>query len=408
MAEALPAAAVAATPWRLTRAQAVAVAIGAALFLAATWVDLLIGPPQLNTDPFFPLADAFLHGHLYLSGGPYTWLEEIPRPGGGGYFIPFPPVPAVLLMPVVAVIGPVGDTNVAAAIGGALSAVLMFACLGRVGVATAPRAVLSFAFAFGSELIWAAGVGGTHLFAQIVGETFLLGALLAALTGRSPFLAGFLLALGAGARLPVGLALPVFLYLYRGQRFAWSKLIAGALPIALGVALYNDARFGSPFEFGYGLIQSADGESVLSESWYRDGIVSLSYLPRGLYSLLLRTFELRDDAPWLVPTWAGQSVLITMPGLLWILQSAWKDPFVRVLAATSALVLVPDLIHGNQGFAQFGYRFILDALPLLWLMLGLVVARRGLGRGLAVALGAGVAVFAYGFWAIYGLDIVTP
>jgi hypothetical protein len=405
--DALPTATLEARAWRLSRAQAAVIAIGAVLFVGSTWVYLLLGPAQVNTDPFFPLADAFLHGRLHLTGGPYTWLEEIPRPGGG-YYIPFPPVPAVLLMPVVAVIGAVGDTNVAAAIGGGLCVILMFACLGRLKLALVPHTVLALAFAFGSELTWAAGVGGTHLFAQVVGETFLLGALLVALNGRSAYVAGLLLALGAGARLPIGLALPVFLYLYRGQRFAWSKLLLGALPIALGVALYNDARFGSPFEFGYGLIQSADGTSVLTEPWYGDGIVSLSYLPRGLYSLLLRTFEFRDDAPWLVPTWAGQSVVVTMPGLLWLVRSAWRDPFVRVLGATSALVLVPDLIHGNQGFAQFGYRFILDALPLLWLMLGLVVARRGLGVWLPLALAAGIAVFAYGFWAIYGLQIVTP
>jgi len=36
-----------------------------------------------------------------------------------------------------------------------------------------------------------------------------------------------------------------------------------------------------------------------------------------------------------------------------------------------ALVMLPNLMHGNPGFQQVGYRFILDALPVLWLMLGL-------------------------------------
>jgi hypothetical protein len=45
---------------------------------------------------------------------------------------------------------------------------------------------------------------------------------------------------------------------------------------------------------------------------------------------------------------------------------------------------------------------------LLWLLLGLVVVRTGLTRWLTVALVAGCAVFAYGFWAIDTLRIVTP
>jgi hypothetical protein len=62
-----------------------------------------------------------------------------------------------------------------------------------------------------------------------------------------------------------------------------------------------------------------------------------------------------------------------------------------VAAVSAVLVLVPDLLHGNPGFAQVGYRFILDALPLLWLLLGLAF-RTGMSRAAAVALSAGVIV----------------
>jgi hypothetical protein len=392
---------------RLARDRALLAGLGVLLVLVPTFVYLQIGPTQQGTDAFFPLADALLHGRAHLVGGPYTWIEVVPRPGGGWY-IPYPPVPAVLLLPIAAFSGQSGDTAILAAVLGGISTVLMFACLGRLGVPLVARTALAVAYAFGSELMWAAGVGGTHLYAQVLGETFLLGALLVALNGRWPLLAGLLLGLGAGCRLPIGLALPVLLYLYRGRRFAWTGLLAGVLPVALAVALYNDARFGSPFELGYGLITSLDGQSVLSENWYTNGIVSVGYLPRGLYSMLLRTFAFQDDFPWLVPTWAGQSILVTMPALLWILRSAWRNPFVQVLAATSVLILLPDLFHGNPGYAQFGYRFILDALPLLWLLLGLVVVRTGLTRWLTVALVAGCAVFAYGFWAIDTLQIATP
>ena len=394
--------------WTLTRDHAVIAVIGVLLFLGSTLVYLLIGPTQEGTDAFFPLADAFLHGRLHLVGGPYTWIEVVPRPGGDGWYIPYPPIPAVMVLPIAYFSGQSGDTAILSALLGGLSTVLVFACLGRIGVPLVARTALALAYAFGTEIMWAAGVGGTHLYAQILGQTFLLAAILVALSRRWPLLAGLLLGLGAGSRLPIGLALPVLLWLYRDRRFGWGAVLLGIAPVAICVALYNDARFGSPFEFGYALIRSLDGQSVLDESWYTNGIVSPAYLPRGLYSMFLRTFEYRDQLPWLVPTWAGQSILVTTPALLWILRSAWRDPFVRVLAATSVLVMIPDLLHGNPGYAQFGYRFILDALPLLWLLLGLVVARTGLTRWLTVALAVGCAVFAYGFWAIDTLQIVTP
>ena len=59
-----------------------------------------------------------------------------------------------------------------------------------------------------------------------------------------------------------------------------------------------------------------------------------------------------------------------------------------VTAITAALVILPDLAHGNPGFAQVGYRFIVDALPLLWILLA-ITFRDGLTRAAGVALAFG-------------------
>ena len=51
------------------------------------------------------LADAFLHGRLYLLDNP-SWLNElIPNPSGVGYYVVYPPLPAVLMVPFVAIFG---------------------------------------------------------------------------------------------------------------------------------------------------------------------------------------------------------------------------------------------------------------------------------------------------------------
>ena len=53
--------------------------------------------------------------------------------------------------------------------------------------------------------------------------------------------------------------------------------------------------------------------------------------------------------------------------------------------------MVPNLAHGNPGFAQVGYRFIVDALPLLWVLLA-IAFRDGLTRAATAALAFGSAV----------------
>src|SRR4029077_6279297 len=130
--------------------------------------------------------DALLHGRAHLVGGPYTWIEVVPRPQGDGWYIPYPPIPAVVLLPIAFFSGQSGDTAILTALLGGLSTVLVFACLGRIGVPLVARSGLAVAYAFGTEVMWAAGVGGTHLYAQILGETFLLAALLVALHGKWP------------------------------------------------------------------------------------------------------------------------------------------------------------------------------------------------------------------------------
>jgi hypothetical protein len=76
------------------------------------------------------------------------------------------------------------------------------------------------------------------------------------------------------------------------------------------------------------------------------------------------------------------------------------------LAMLSALlVLLPDITHGSWGFAQFGYRFILDAVPILMLLLGWAYRDR-LSGPLVAAVVLGVAVHAYGIYAINVLEFV--
>ena len=383
---------------------------GIGISLLALVAYLLTGPTGSGSDSFVPLADAFLHGRLSIATD-RSWLELVPRPDGSQYS-PFPPVPALLILPVVALMGtqaPSGElsSNLSCAVVGAINVGLVYLLLRRIEVAYAPRLVLTVGFAFTTNW-WVAGMAGTHLFAQVVAVFFLLLALYLGLRRQWPVLAGLALALAAGSRLPTGLALPLLAALYLPVGSGWRPtrahlyLLAGLALPAIALAAYNLARFGSPFDFGYAYIPSGSSGLVTDEPWFRYGLVSPLYIPRHLYAIFLQSFDWSDAAPFLIPSFTGLALTISAPFLFWAVRA--RGPLVAVTWISVGLVLLPDLMHGSWGFAQFGYRFALDAVPLLVLLLGWGHRERA-SPGLMIAVAVGVAVHAYGIVAINLLGV---
>ncbi len=65
------------------------------------------------------------------------------------------------------------------------------------------------------------------------------------------------------------------------------------------------------------------------------------------------------------------------------------------------LLLVPLLTYYNTGYKQFGYRFSLDFMAPLMVLLALALGRRA-GWFAVLLMLAGVVVNAWGVWAVYG------
>jgi hypothetical protein len=109
------------------------------------------------------------------------------------------------------------------------------------------------------------------------------------------------------------------------------------------------------------------------------------------------------------------SLFLTTPAFLFVfagLQDVRRSIAVAAAALAAGLTLLPDVTHGTVGFAQFGYRFSIDAQPfLIALAVGGDALRDGVWRPrpsilflvacvLAVAMNvyATVAIIRYGFW----------
>jgi hypothetical protein len=289
-----------------------------------------------------------------------------------------------------------------AVVGGA-NVALAWYLLAGIGVALRPRLVIVIGFAFTTHW-WVAGMAGTHHYAAVVAAFFLLLALNLAVRHRLPALVGLMLGLAAGSRLPTGLALPLLLALFadrwRPSRAHAELLLGLAVPAAL-FAAYNLARFGSPFDTGYVHIPSGDaGLLVTDEPWFSHGLISPLYIPRHLYAIFIQGPVPVDGFPFLKPSITGLSLTLSAPFLFWAVRA--RGPLVAITWLSVGLVLLPDVMHGSWGFAQFGYRFVLDAVPLLLLLLGWGYRERA-SWSLVATVAVGMAVHAWGIvvWNLY-------
>jgi len=140
-----------------------------------------------------------------------------------------------------------------------------------------------------------------------------------------------------------------------------------AIPIALGVLtlVYNYARFSSIFDFGYARIPG-----VLDEPWYQHGIFSIRAIPLNAESMLIETWRRVDHFPYIVPTGFGGSIFLSCPFLIYLFRIGARDATLKTLAWVSIAVLTFVLwLHGNPGGWQISYRYAMELLPWMFLIL---------------------------------------
>jgi hypothetical protein len=422
----LPAAPIAMERWR-RHVDTVLIPLGLCVlsFAVYTWIK---NGAHTDLDYFVPLADALLHGSLGLADAP-SWLNEV-VPRNDLYYVVYPPMPALVVLPFVALFGPGFDQGWASIVVGAANVAIVYAVLRGMGVARRERVVLSLVFAFGTIVWYSAAAGSSWHFAHVVATACMLLAIRACQLDARPALIGLLFGAAVMSRLPLLLAAPFFLaYIVdRVQRDAEdppNETTFGSLlalrpkvrdlpidlravfdygwPLAAGVAvwlvgylIYNNTRFGSPFENGYALIPG-----LLDEAQYHDGFFSIVNIPRKLYALFLTTPAEVGEFPWVQPhALGGLSILLTTPLFLWSIKARRPDWFNLGAWVAVGLILIPILLHADPGGLQFGFRYAQDFYPFLFLL-----TVRGLGGKLSfeawIAIAIGFLVNLWGMGATY-------
>ena len=406
------------------------------------------GPSRMahqSSDPHFVFqADAWLHGQLAIDPPPQKgddWAvvetvelddgsqvrgrrltskgkkglfrttrgDEIPssrdrRTVASTSYVCFPPFPAVLMLPQAAVHGRRANDVVPTLLVAALVLPLGFAALGRLRAAGLSRRTpgedvwLALCLAFGTVFFFSAVQGRVWFTAHVVGVALALGYTWSSIEARNPIGAGICLGLAAVTRTPMAFLFPLFLFeAWRVTGAADRRrfillCVRFAIPIALiaaAAAAHNLARFDQPTEFGHSYL-AVRQQAQMEES----GLFSLAYLSRNLavgFALLPR---FSTDWPYVVIGGHGLAMWFTTPILFFLLWPRERGPLHRALWLSVALVALPSLLYQNSGWLQFGYRFSLDYMPLLILLLA--VGGRPLGRAGKALIVAGIAINLFG------------
>jgi len=325
------------------------------------------------------LADAFLHGQLSLRLTPPSThdLSFFHRQ----YYLYWPPLPAILLMPFVAIFGvQFSDTLFTLGIGAlnvALVALLLRqACIQRViKLSRGRRGLLVVCFALGSVYVTLAPFARVWHTGQLVGFMCVALCYLVALQMRGVWafvIAGLAISGALLTRNNMVLAgvWPAYYLLFRHRSIGWRRLAmnitAGLLPVVVALGLlawYNWARFGNILDYGYAYHQMAD---IFIDDYRRFGPFSLHYLPTNLYyQYIVYPLPLNDT------TYYGGSLFLLTP----VFFAAWVGgavmrPRLSMWALVGSIVLVnlPILLLMGTGWVQFGPRYTLDfTVPLLLL-----------------------------------------
>lgn len=385
---------------------------GALIAVCLFFVYYATSAPSNPFDQDVRLADALLHGRLYIDNPP-DFLELARYDSNGvackgaevgchGYVIE-PPLPAVILVPFVAIFGAVFNQVLLSMALGAAAMGLFWVATRRMGWDLRLSAAMTVLLALGTNFWWAVGDGSVWQFAHICSVFFMMAALVEATGRKRPLVVGLLLGLSGLSRLPTFLAFPFFLYLVlkdRGDRWTWREVVVdrqvisrvllfggGLAAMAVVVLLYNYARFGTVVDLGYAHPQYSGGI-------FAQGRFDISYVPRHIQAMFSLGPTLDQvQVPFFKPSTSGMALIMVTPAFLYAFGARVKR--LEVAAALAmGLVMIPHLLYAATGFAQFGYRFSLDYLPMLAVLTASGMGHHiGIRKWLIVALSVLIAMW---------------
>ncbi|MBR5109178.1 MAG: hypothetical protein IK099_03195 [Clostridia bacterium] len=294
----------------------------------------------------------------------------------GEYFISFPPLPSVVLLPLTYLFGIDTPDALLVKLYALGACLLMYQALKRAGYRRWPAAGLSFLVCFSSSLLPMTLDGAVWYHAQVL-AFFLTTAAVCLFTMDMPSLSLLCYALSVACRPFNALyGLPLFFTwfsLYRRAGVSWKNTVKPLIPgvclglaVALGIGLYNFARFGNPLEFGHNYLPEFSFQGGIQFSFSHVGNHLKTFL-WGMPVSLENGVQVRSF---------GYSMLLACPTLTLMLVQGIVDLIKKQARPEKAAVLLTCalhafflLFHRTFGGFQLGARYAVDLIPYTFLFL---------------------------------------
>jgi hypothetical protein len=339
-------------------------------------------------------AFAFIHGHSYIDAPNYIEHAQV---GQYSYQL-HPLLPALLLMPFVAIWGADTNQTVFSIICGALDVALAWRLLGRFRLTVNARTWLTVFFGAGT-IIWYETVNGSSwAVSMIVAIGVTLLALDETFDRGRPALVGLFAGLAAIARYDLAFVWPVYLAVLYARGRNIRELIWFIPGCALTAAIYmgfNEIRYQSPFDRGVTYYMPKDQQKLFG----------FRFFPGNLYTLLFMAPGLDGSFPYIHPTFGGQSILTTSPGFILALRATCRRVETVLIGLGALIAMTPVLFYVGNGSAQFGTRHYLHVFPFLLILMA-IGTRRRVDQLTRILISASVFMIAWGVWYVrfYGLN----
>jgi hypothetical protein len=355
------------------------------------------------------LADAFLHGHVSIAQ-PSAAIDALPY--HGSYYVIEAPLPALLLMPFVAIEGLstnqslLGLALCGIAVGAAyrLTEVMRLALPSRVAVA-----LTLFA---GTDLFWCASLGDVWFLAHIASVAMTMLALRELSAERRPWLVALWACAAAEARFTMVLALPVYFAMLiwppsfsanaerERDRPPLMRRLLNTAPAFIGVVAsfvaawiaYNRLRWGVPVDIGYTAWFHQDAAGSPSGSPF-----GLRYLPYELEAFFTALPQIAPAFPYVIAPITGLALEVTSPALLLALFARGERRLLLAMWSAAILTAIPSFLYYVDGYAQFGMRHALDFEPFLVVLLAAAL-RTGLRAWQTVLCAYSALASGWGVW----------
>ncbi len=326
-------------------------------------------------DSYTLQALAWRNGSLSLDRN-YPYLELAFY--NGKWFVSFPPVPTLIMLPFTFIFGEQTPGNLIIVILMLITVCFLDKTMRFFDLDEKVSALFSVCSVIGSNALWMSMNSGVWFMAQVTCLTLMSAAIYSAVRKRR-ITAGILTALAVGCR-PFSIIWFAFLSIYyccedvpvhgrlkrntifRSLLSQWKYYV---FPLLIGLAYMwlNYARFDNPFEFGHNYLPEFETEPQFS----------LSYIPGNLFRLFLNPISIDNALNLTYTRFNGFMFYIANPifiiYFIFFVRDILEHQLDTVKLSITALFIVNILLlcsHKTLGGWQFGARYTVDLIPYVF------------------------------------------